>query len=146
MEFNKWLLHFDSFLLWCLYPFYKSGNSWKSSNDTQKTAPRTISITDQYFFNKYYGPCIFVDTKNWYPPILSGIFCSVVMSIIAKFQKQTRQWFNISHLAYQSCLASWYLPFHLTRNRHPSAVFRQRISPDGTTLEKAGYKPCSARS
>lgn len=25
--------------------------------------------------------------KNWYPPILSGIFCSVVMSIIAKFQK-----------------------------------------------------------
>ena len=84
--------------------------------------------------------------KSWYPPILSGIFCSVVMSIIAKFQKQTRQWFNISHLAYQSCLASWYLPFHLTRNRHPSAVFRQRISPDGTTLEKAVYKPCSARS
>lgn len=29
--------------------------------------------------------------KSWYPPILSGIFCSVVMSIIAKFQKQTRQ-------------------------------------------------------
>lgn len=29
--------------------------------------------------------------KSWYPPILSGMFCSVVMSIIAKFQKQTRQ-------------------------------------------------------
>lgn len=27
--------------------------------------------------------------NNWYPPILSGIFCSVVMSIVAKFPKKT---------------------------------------------------------
>lgn len=29
--------------------------------------------------------------KNWYPPILSGIFCSVIISIVSKFQKQTGQ-------------------------------------------------------
>lgn len=29
--------------------------------------------------------------NNWYAPILSGIFCSVVMSIVAKFPKQTGQ-------------------------------------------------------
>lgn len=33
----------------------------------------------------------FFAQNNWYSPILSGIFCSVVISIMAKFPKQTGQ-------------------------------------------------------
>ncbi len=51
---------------------------------------RFLLLINTFIINVIVIICLF-SHNNWYPPILSGIFCSVVMSIAAKFPKQTGQ-------------------------------------------------------
>lgn len=47
---------------------------------------RFLLLINTFLINTIVLASLFTQ-KYWYPPILSGIFCSVVMSIIAKLQK-----------------------------------------------------------
>lgn len=74
------------------YIFFTKAVVHKNHPMTQKKLQRErfLLLINTLIINVIIIVCLF-SHNHWYPPILSGIFCSVVMSVMAKIPNQTGQ-------------------------------------------------------